>query len=151
MKLFFDTSALVKYFHDEAGTQQVVSLIMDHANEIWVSDLTRVEFLSALYRKVRTAELGVNQLYDAIVGFDEEWKRFSVQPLGHIVVTEAEKFLRKQGQKYRLRALDALQFASFALLAELDWQFVVADELLASAVAAEGFHVIRVATDKNPC
>ncbi len=92
MKLFFDTSALVKYFHDEAGTQQVVSLITDQANEIWVSDLTRVEFLSALYRKVRTGELEVDRLREAVIGF----------------------------------------------------------ERLASAVAAEGFHVISVPTDKNP-
>mgnify|MGYP006287765719 CR=1 FL=1 len=31
MNLFFDTSALVKFFHDEPGTESVTSLIMDPA------------------------------------------------------------------------------------------------------------------------
>jgi len=41
--------------------------------------------------------------------------------------------------------LDALQFASFILLAEENWAFDVADGLLANIVAAENFTVIRVA------
>lgn len=39
MNLFFDTSALVKYFHSETGTTQVINLIDDSNNVIWVSDL----------------------------------------------------------------------------------------------------------------
>ena len=114
MNHFFDTSALVKYFHHEAGTPRVTDLILDPENEIWVSDLARVEFLSALHRKLRAKELDEQQLQEALTGFDEEWGLFHVYPLGHIVITEAENLLRRHGKTYRLRALDALQFASFA-------------------------------------
>jgi predicted nucleic acid-binding protein len=51
--LFFDTSALVKYFHVEEGTEQVTALINDSHNEIWVLELARIEFISALFRKYR--------------------------------------------------------------------------------------------------
>ena len=47
MILFFDTSALVKFFHREEGTDVVVSLISDLKNELWVSELARLEFIHA--------------------------------------------------------------------------------------------------------
>lgn len=62
-----------------------------------------------------------------------------------VVVAEADGLLRQKAGTHRLRALDALQFASFRLLAEQDWAFVVADELLADTVASDNFAVIRVA------
>jgi uncharacterized protein with PIN domain len=50
MILFFDTSALIKFFHEEEGTEVVTGLIHNEENEIWISEATGVEFLSALYR-----------------------------------------------------------------------------------------------------
>ncbi|MDP1615564.1 MAG: hypothetical protein Q8L68_07180 [Methylococcales bacterium] len=85
------------------------------------------------------------QLDETLSGFDAEWLQFNHQPLGDAVVTEADKLMRRKGQQHGLRALDALQFASFILLAEEDWAFVVADGLLADIIAAESFTVIRVA------
>jgi len=35
LNLFFDTSALVKYFHLESGTDQVVELIDNTENQIF--------------------------------------------------------------------------------------------------------------------
>jgi len=35
MNLFFDTSALVKFFHEE-GTEAVTDLILDRNNEVWI-------------------------------------------------------------------------------------------------------------------
>lgn len=145
MNLFFDTSALVKYFHIEAGSQQVIDLIENFANQVWVSDLARVEFISALYRKLRRGDVDEAQLQEALAGFDVEWSRFNVHPLNEVVVAEADGLLRQKAGTYRLRALDALQFASFRLLVEQDWAFVVADELLADTVASDSFAVIRVA------
>jgi uncharacterized protein len=55
MKLFFDTSALVKFFHQEHGTEKVTGLIEN--NEIWLSELTRIEFMSALFRRYRSRVL----------------------------------------------------------------------------------------------
>ncbi|MEN9503197.1 MAG: hypothetical protein RI964_2482 [Pseudomonadota bacterium] len=145
MNLFFDTSALVKYFHIEAGSQQVIELMEHPHHQVWVSDLARVEFISALYRKLRRRDLNEEQLQDALAGFDEEWARFNVHPLNEAVVGEADRLLRQKADVYGLRALDALQFASFRLLVETDWAFVVADGLLADAVASDGFTVIKVA------
>ncbi len=36
MNLFFDTSALVKFFHEEEGTDIITDLILEQNNEIWI-------------------------------------------------------------------------------------------------------------------
>ena len=48
MILFFDTSALVKYFHVEEGTEQITALINDPNNEIWILELARIEFIGLI-------------------------------------------------------------------------------------------------------
>ena len=145
MNLFFDTSALVKYFHLESGTDQVVELIDNAENQIWVSDLARIEFISAFYRKLRRGDIDSTQLQESLSSFDIEWDQFNQQPLSDTVITEADKLMRKKASKYGLRALDALQLASFIVLAEKDWAFIVADGVLADTVVSENYDVIRVA------
>lgn len=145
MNLFFDTSALVKYFHTEVGSQQVIELIENLSHQVWVSDLARVEFISALYRKLRRGDIDQAQLQEALIGFEVEWSRFNIHPLSEVVVAEADNLLRQKAGVYGLRALDALQFASFRLLAEQGWAFVVADGILADVVTDEGFTAIKVA------
>ncbi len=56
MNLFFDTSALVKLFHEEKGSEAVTNLITSQNNEIWISELVRIEFFSVLFRRLRNAE-----------------------------------------------------------------------------------------------
>ena len=51
MNFFFDTSALVKFFHVESGTEFVTEIMQHATSEIWISDLARLEFTSALYRR----------------------------------------------------------------------------------------------------
>jgi predicted nucleic acid-binding protein len=50
MILFFDTSALVKFFNREEGADVVTSLITDSGNRVCVPELARLEFVSALQR-----------------------------------------------------------------------------------------------------
>ena len=53
--------------------------------------------------------------------------------------------MREKAKQYGLRTLDAIQFASFILLAEEDWVFIVADGVLADVVTSESFAVISIA------
>jgi PIN domain len=69
MILFFDTSALVKFFHREEGTEVVISLITDPGNTVWVSELARIEFVCALHRRYRMKEIDEDQLTRALDGF----------------------------------------------------------------------------------
>ena len=73
MILFADTSALVKFFHREEGTNVVVSIISDLDNEVWVSELARLEFICALHRRLRMNEINEDDLNKALDGFYKEY------------------------------------------------------------------------------
>lgn len=69
MKFFFDTSALVKIFYVESGTEFVTQIMEHTASEIWISDLARLEFTSALYRRYRNKSLDEIKLHTATTLF----------------------------------------------------------------------------------
>lgn len=143
MKLFFDTSALVKYFHEEEGTASVTAMIESGGSEIWVSELCRLEFISALFRRARAGEINEAQLKDALSDFDETVTSFNCEPVSHATLVEAESLLRNYGRTIGLRTLDALQAASFSLLAESDWVFVSSDRNLCQIVKLMGFECVN--------
>lgn len=147
MNLFFDTSALIKFFHEEPGTVIVADLITNPESTIHVSDLARIEFISALYRRYRNKEIDDRALNEAINGFYEEYSRFNVEPLGHAVLQEAEELLVKHGKSYGLRTLDALHLATCVLLKETNWIFVASDDNLISVAKAIGLSTFNPLTD----
>lgn len=143
MNIFFDTSAIVKYFHIEDGTEQVAALIQKAGNEIWLSELAKVEFVSAVYRKYREGIIDDQKLELALEGFEADYAEFHIEPLGPPVTAEAVKLLKKYGKSEGLRTLDALHLASFNLLAEESWQFVAADKTLCRTASKEGHSVLN--------
>ncbi len=116
MNIFFDTSALVKFFHEEPGTKVVTDLINNPGNNIFVSNLARLEFISALSRRYRNNEIAEQSLNEAVSGFDEEYFHFHIEPVGNMVLQEAEDLLIKYGKNYGLRTLDAIHLATFVLI-----------------------------------
>jgi len=55
-RYFFDTSALVKHYHAEAGTDAVDRIINQPGVELLIARLTLVETISVFAIKVRTGE-----------------------------------------------------------------------------------------------
>jgi len=147
MNLFFDTSALIKFFHEETGTAIATDLITNPENIICVSDLIRLEFISALQRRYRNKEIDGRSLNEAISGFYEEYSRFHVEPLGHGVLQEAEELLKRHGKTYGLRTLDALHLSTFILIKEDDWIFVASDDNLIPVAKAIGGKTLNPLTD----
>ena len=80
LNLFFDTSALVKIFHKEIGSETVVELIGKSDSVLWMSELAKLEFVSALHRKLRMDEIAEHQLEEVLSIFGDEQKRFRVEP-----------------------------------------------------------------------
>jgi len=98
MILFFDTSALVKFFHSENGTDVVVSLINDPSNEVWISELAKLEFVCALHRRFRMTQITEDELNTVLQGFSEEYSRFNTKKVGRTVLDEAENLINRLGK-----------------------------------------------------
>ena len=130
MKLFFDTSSIAKYFHQESGSIDVINLVDDSGNKIFISQLTQVEFASVVSRRFRMGEIDAHDLLVIMSTFDSELPKWSIEPLQSLLAEQAEKLIRTYGQTSGLRSLDALQLSAFILLDEPNCEFVVADKNL---------------------
>jgi uncharacterized protein with PIN domain len=144
MNLFFDTSALVKFFHEEEGTGAVTTLILDPNNQIWIVELARIEFRSAVFRRFRNKELTEEKLDQSLISFEKQLTTFHIETLGRAVVNEASSLLDRYGKTHGLRTLDALQLGAFSLIAEEDgWCFVAADPTLLKVAKILEFETIN--------
>jgi predicted nucleic acid-binding protein len=127
MNLFFDTSALVKLFSTEAGSEQVKKLIVDSNHNIWVSEIAEIEIFCAIYRKARSNQIPYSKVNMILHAIEKQFDAFVIIPLASGVVEEAKLLLNNFGQNHGLCTLDALHLASFKRMAEPNWQFVSSD------------------------
>ena len=139
MNFFFDTSALVKFFYVESGTELVTQIIEHSSSEIWISDLARLEFTSALYRRYRNKSIDEIRLHTATSYFAKQLTSFNIEPLNQLVIDEAGLLLKKYGKEYGLRTLDALHLGTYSLITEHGWCFVTSDTVLADVAQLAGF------------
>jgi uncharacterized protein len=82
---FFDTSALIKLYHDENGTDKVIGLINRENPEIVISELTKMEIISAFTKKVRTKEIDPGIFNAAVMEFEGDVKEFVMIEIDNIV------------------------------------------------------------------
>ncbi len=129
---FFDTSALVKLYHEEAGTEELTVLIDQENPVIVISSIAAVEMISALTKKVRTGEIDIPCFNEAVLGFESDLSNFHVVAIEAKTMARAADLLKTTGLKDALKTLDSLQLASalaFTETSNLD-MFIAADGVL---------------------
>ena len=144
---FFDTSAIVKYYHAEPGTEAVSKIFAEADRKIAISSLGFLEIQSAFALKVRSGVLTATsagmqraRLMLDIAAGDIEVYRLTER---HLAV--AETLIGRHSFTRRLRTLDALQLAVALDLSgeNLMDHFLVADQPLAEIASLEGLGVIN--------
>ena len=150
---YFDSSALVKYYIIESGTEWVRNLIDGRLGEEWAntistSALTWAEVISAFAKRHRMGDISTH-LYRALTArfLREAHLRYGRLRVNDAVIEAAVDLL----QRHPLRAYDAVQLATAlilnsALIADQlpPLTFISADNLLCRAAWAEGL------SSKNP-
>lgn len=164
-RYFFDTSALVKRYYYEPGSAWVRATCESSAHpEIYISDLARVEVVSALRRAGQSDHLHSSFVDSMINSFERHLMRSSPShrdpmywliPLSLGVLQLAATLCNVySGRDVRpLRSLDAIQLA--CAIAEVpnvsdEIVFVTADIRLAVVAESEGFRVINPAFPPSP-
>lgn len=144
---FFDTSALVKLYHFEAGTAVVDRIANTAQTPIRISRLTAVELTSAFAIKVRTKVIDRQDADELLRQFRDEVVRgrFEIFSVGESDLELAEALIERHAFDHHLRTLDALQLA---IALELRSQnlieyFVAADQVLCEVAVLEGLSVIN--------
>ena len=142
---FFDTSALVKLYIQEAGSDRVSDLVRDpERDQFAVLEVSRVEFHSAVRRRERQGDISSAAADSVLTQLDSDLQSlFVVQPLTAAVVEEAVAIIGR----HPLRAYDALQLAGCtafnSVMGAQGFSFVCADDELLNAAMAEGVGVIN--------
>ncbi len=147
MKTYFlDTSALVKRYHQEVGTDIIDKIFGEEGKVLFISDLSIIEFHSAIALKVRTREISRDAFSHLIGLFSNELDigLYQIRRIDEEEKQEAVKLLTKYGFDYALRTLDSLQLAAMESVGKekVDW-VVCADARFCEIIRLEGFHVIN--------
>jgi predicted nucleic acid-binding protein len=139
--IYLDSSALVKRYVEEQGTDFVKSVLAGNGL-ITTSKLTYPEILSALMRKVRTGEIERKTFNGIVDVFDKDWD--------HVLVLDFHKDLlqivRILIEKHPLKAADAIHLSSALWLrhsSKADVTFIASDSNLLKAARAEKLQVMN--------
>ena len=136
MILFLDTSALVKLYVVEDGSE-ITHQAAQQAEILAVSRIAWAEYHAALARRSRTAPEDENALDKARNALTTDWDDFLVMEVSQPVVELAGEY----AELYALRAYDAVQLATASYLADQSGQsvqFGCFDRHLNKAANAQG-------------
>ena len=139
MILYVDTSALIKIYVTEEGTDSVQEAV-SRASVVAASRVAYVEARAALARACRESRIGERDLRQSVAELDEDWKRF-------LVVEVSDDLVQRAGdlaEEYALRAYDALQLASALILkrrVDSSVFFLAFDQALTQAAQSAGLAV----------
>jgi len=139
--LFVDSSALLKRYRKEAGTERV-SELLEGSDRLVIARLALVEVSSALVRRARTTGVPAGELQTAIAELDDEVaESFDIVELDELVMDRAVAMARQ----YALRGADAIQLACALLIHEQiqqsEFLLLSSDTELNAAALAAGIKV----------
>lgn len=139
MILYADTSALVKKYIKEPGSDQVVAFF-DQYPTIGTAALTQVEMAAAMSKAVRQGWVDESEATGAWQDFLSHWRAYTRLPVSAGIVERAASLVWRHG----LRAYDSIHLSS-----ALTWQDVLGDDVvfacydkhLQQAAKQEGLHI----------
>jgi uncharacterized protein len=141
---YLETSALVKLYVYEPGTERLLALTASDARHRFaILSLAQVEFRAAIRRRQRGGEIPDHAADELIDSFRQHSEgTFLIQPFSDSLLDVA--FALVDG--YALKGYDAMQLAGYLLLHSIsgaeDPVFVCADKALLSAARNEGCPVL---------
>lgn len=141
---FLDTSVLVKRYHRERGSDVIDALFVEHGRRIIISDLSIIEFGSALSKKVREGEITPEKYQRALGVFCQDIVTgiIQVEILGEADKALAATLIEKHGFRANLRTLDSLQLALMKRVVQVGSdQVLCADRSFCSIIQQEGLTV----------
>ena len=139
---FLDSSALVKAYRREEGTQRVLDLLSG-SDPLIVARLAHVEVSSAIVRRGRATGIPESDLNAVLAELDREIaESLRVIEINPLVMSRAVELTRKHG----LRAADAVQLAcALSAVGESpphELTLVGSDQELNAAATAAGLSVL---------
>jgi predicted nucleic acid-binding protein len=141
--IFIDTSALVKYYYPEEGSERVESILLK-ADGVYLCQVATTEFASALMKKIRTGNLEIEAqvlIWNTFLD-DLDTKQMQLIPLDERHYRKASEIIRGYGHNEGIRTLDSLQLV--AAFDVYDAMFLSSDNFLSDFASKMGFKVEKI-------
>ena len=114
MILYLDSSALVKRYVEEPGSEEVARAL-ENAALVGTVLLSRVEVAAALAKAVRVKALTQEEAWASLQAFREDWPDLVLLQVSDLLITRADSLAWEQ----QLRGYDAVQLAAASLWQEM--------------------------------
>jgi predicted nucleic acid-binding protein len=138
VKIFLDTSSLFKLYHREENTAELELVFSTiKITGIFLSEISKIEFASTIWKKVRTKEITQSEAQKTLALFEADVRKYSFVATSSIIIEQARILCSKYGMK-GLRTLDSIQLSTSLLVSSEVGIFFTADRLLRSLFEAEG-------------
>ena len=162
---FFDSSAIVKRYHQEPGSLWVRSICNPRTRpSLYLAQLAHVEVVAALRRTGRREDLhpafvdSLVNLFERHLALSDPARQtplYRLIPLSSSVLTLAARLCNRYWDMhpYPMRSLDAIQLAAALLAATAigdELILVTADTRLAAIAPLEGLQVINPLSPPHP-
>jgi predicted nucleic acid-binding protein len=142
MKIYLDTSSLIKLYHTETETEKLDDLFNSNSIEtVFLSEITKVEFNSAIQKKARTKDLSSNEATRIIETFEADYGNFSFVKIDYNLILQARELISKYATE-GLRTLDSIQLASIISAKQQIAFAITADKLLLTLIHMEGVNTL---------
>jgi len=144
---YLETSALVKLYVYEPGTERLLALAAgDAGHRFAILSIAQIEFRSAIRRRQRGGEIPTSAADELIETFRRHSEgKFLIQPFSDSLLDVALALI----DSYALRGFDAMQLAGYLFLRSISGSeepiFVCADKVLLSTARNEGCPIL------DPC
>lgn len=137
MKIFLDTSSLFKLYHEEDGTEELEKIFSQvKITEIFLSEITKIEFTSTIWKKVRTKEITTKQANLTLELFENDFGKYNFVATNSLLLEQARNLTSKYG-KDGLRTLDSIQLSTCKTLKNEVDIFYTNDNLLMKLIERE--------------
>lgn len=138
--IYLDTSALVKKYVAEEGSENIVTIMQ--SSVIATSRLTYPEILSTLIRRSRAGDITNNKLKEILKGFESDWDCFTILDIHE----ELLPIIKRLIEKHYLRGADSIHLSSALWLKDTiheEVAFVASDINLLNAAGSEKLNSIN--------
>jgi len=134
--IFLDTSSLVKVYHREPDSDNILKTLPEF-QRIILSEITKIEFISAFRKKVNRSEATETEAKDAIRFFENDYNKFHWVVIDSKIIHSAKNLLNDYS-KIGLRTLDAIQLACAVSVKDITDENLTSDKILKNIFLKEG-------------
>jgi len=142
LRLYLDTSALVKLYVEEEGSP-LVRKAVEEAETVATSIVGYVEARAAFARRHREKTISLLDYRRVIRDFESDWGRYLILQVTDVLIRQAGRLT----EAHKLRAHDAIHLASATILRQRladAVSFASWDSQLQTAARREGLDLVHI-------